>query len=110
MVDESFVHSPFTIRHSLLRLFVAGQDVVRPFPRRQEIEVPELLFQFHRLVDDALGLVVVANLDEAGQREVLAQRMAFEAIVGQQPPQVRMAREKYPVEIVGFALEPVGSG
>jgi hypothetical protein len=39
---------------------------------------------FDRLVDDALLLVVVANLDEAGEREVLAQRMAFETVIGQQ--------------------------
>ena len=39
---------------------------------RQEIEIAELLLEFDRLVDHALCLVVVANLDETGQREILA--------------------------------------
>src|SRR6185436_11978945 len=44
-----------------------------------------------RLVDDtALGRVVT-HLDVADQREVLAERVADEAVVGEQPPQVGMA-------------------
>ena len=37
-------------------LLVAGQHVVGAFPRREEIEVAELLHQPHRFVDDALLL------------------------------------------------------
>ncbi len=73
----------------LARLLVAGQHIVRALPGRHEIERAEFLLQLDRLVDDALGLVVVANLDEAGQRKILAQRMALEAVVGEQPAQIR---------------------
>ena len=76
----------------------------------KKIEVAEFLRQPHRRIDHALELVVVAHLDKAGQREILAQRMAVEAVIGQQPPHVRMAGEHDAVEIVGFALEPVGAG
>ena len=90
-----------------LRLLVARQHVLRAFPRRQEVEIAEFLRQLHRLVDHPLLLVVVAHLDEAGQREVLAQRMALEAVVGEDAAQVRVAGEQDAVEVVGLALEPV---
>src|SRR3954453_21915305 len=67
----------------LARLLVAGQHVIGALPWRREIERAEFLVQFDRLVDDALGLVVVANLDKAGQREILAQRVALKAVVGE---------------------------
>ena len=81
-----------------------------PSQGRQEIEIAELLLQLDRLVDHALRLVVVTHLDEAGQREILAQRMALEAVVGEDAAQVRMAGEQDAVEIVGLAFEPVGAG
>ena len=68
-----------------LRLLVAGQrHVARALPRREEIEIAEFLGEPDLVVDNALLLVVVAHLDEAGQREILAQRMALEAVVGEQ--------------------------
>ena len=85
-------------------------DVVRAFPGREEIEIAELLLEPHRLVDHALQLVVLAHLDEAGERKILAQRMAFEAVIGEQAPHVGMAGEQHAVEVVGLALEPVGAG
>ena len=92
---------------SILGLLVAGQrHVARALPRREEIEIAEFLGEPHLVVDHALLLVVVAHLDEAGQREILAQRMALEAVVGEQPPHVGMAGEQHAVEIVGLALEP----
>src|SRR5512139_3500990 len=60
------------------------------------------------LVDDAALRGVVAHLDVADQREVLAERVADEAVVREQAPQVRMAAEQDPVEIERLALEPVG--
>ena len=42
---------------------------------------PELLGELQGLLHDALLAVVVAHLGEAGEREVLAQRVAREAIV-----------------------------
>src|SRR5215469_676492 len=83
---------------------------MRPLPRRQEIEIPKLLRELYRVVDDALLLVVPAHLDEAGERKILAERMPLEAVVGEQAAQVRMTGEHHAVKIVDFALEPVGSG
>src|SRR5271156_1067411 len=80
-------------------LLVAGQRIVRTFPRRQEIEIAEFLGELHGIVDDALLLVVPAHFDEAGQREVLAQRVALEAAIGEDPAHVRMAREHHAVEV-----------
>src|SRR5690606_2800980 len=76
---------------------------------REEVEVAELLTQLHRLVGDALQLVVVTNFNETGEREVLAQRIAFETVVGQDAAQVRMAGKQDAVHVVGFALEPFGA-
>ena len=93
----------------LLRLFIAGQHIVGAFPRRQEIEIAEFLPQFDRLVDHALDFIIVADFDETSGREVLAQRVAFKAVVGEDAAKVRMTGEQDAVEIVGFALEPVGA-
>ena len=49
--------------------------------------------QLDRLVDDALLLLVVAHLDIAGEREVLAQRMPLEAVVGEDAAQIGMIGE-----------------
>src|SRR3990170_962845 len=87
---------------SLLCLFVTRQHVFRAFPRRQEIEIAEFLLELDRLVDHALDLVVVTHLDEAGEREILPQRMAVETVVGEQAAQIRMAREEHTVEVVGL--------
>ena len=64
--------------------------------------------QLHRLVDDALLLVVVAQLDIAGQRKILAQRMPLEAVIGEDAAQIGMIGEKDAEEIPGLALEPAG--
>src|SRR6266496_1820955 len=86
-------YSPLAIRHSLFAasLLIARQRIVRAFPRREEIEFAEFLIEADGVVDHPLLLVVVAHLDKAGEREILAQRMPVEAIVGQQPPHVRVA-------------------
>src|SRR5207237_9350733 len=90
------------------RLLVAGQHLLDALPRAQEVEAAEFLGELHRLVDDALLNLVPAHLDEAGQREILAQRMALEAVVGEDAAQVGMVGEPHAVEIVGLALEPAG--
>jgi hypothetical protein len=61
-----------------------------------------------RLVDHALLLGVVAHFDIAGHREVLAERMADETVVGQDAAQVVVAFEHDAVQVERFALEPVG--
>ena len=59
--------------------FVAWKRVLAAFPWAQEVEASEFLRQLDRLVDHPLLLLVIAQLDEAGEREVLAQRMAAES-------------------------------
>src|SRR3981081_2083175 len=101
----------FATRHSLFAtsLLVPRQNrIISAFPWREKIEVAEFLIETDGFVEHPLLLVVVAHLDEAGEREILAQRMAIEAVVGQQPPHVRMAGEDHAIEVVAFALEPVG--
>ena len=83
--------------------------LVMPSHGRQEVEAAEILGQLHRLVDDPLLLLVVAHLDIAGQREILAQRMALEAVIGQDAAQIRMVGEEDAVQVPGLALEPVGA-
>ena len=107
---ERWLHgSPFRSRR-LAGLLVAGNGAVHAFPGAQEIEAAIVLHQLHRLIDHALQLVVVSELDEAGQRKVLAQRMALKAVIGEEAPEIGVAREQDAVEVVGFALEPVGAG
>ena len=62
----------------------------------------------HGLVDDAALHRVVAHLDVADQRKILAERMADEAVVRQQAAQIRVAAEQDAVEIERLALEPIG--
>src|SRR5262245_44885709 len=62
----------------------------------------------HRLVDHAATRRVVAHLDPAREREVLAERVADEAVVGQDAPQVRVAAEQDAEQVEGLALVPVG--
>jgi len=79
-------------------------------PSHGEIEGAEFLRQPNRLVDDTLLLVVVVEFYEAGERKVLTQRMPFETVICQDAPHVGMTGEQHAVEIVGLALEPIGSG
>ena len=104
-----FSGSPVGLLAAPSGLLVARQHVVGAFPRRQEIEGAEFLRQRHLVVDHALLLVVVAHLDEAGERKILAQRMPLETVIGEDAPHVGMAGEQHAVEIVGLALEPVGA-
>src|ERR1700691_6816420 len=89
---------------------VTGQIVIRSFPWRQEIEVAELLRQAHRRIDDTFEFVVVTHLNKSGQRKILAQRIAVEPVVGEQPAHVRMAGEGDAVEVEDLALEPIRAG
>src|SRR5690242_1061258 len=64
----------------------------------------------HRLVHHPLLLLVVAHLHVAGQGEVLAERVADEAVVGEDAAQVRVAVEQDAEHVEGLALEPGGGG
>ena len=81
-----------------------------PFPGLRKSNCAEFLGEPHRLVADALFFVVVAHFDEAGHREILAQRMAVEAVVGEDAAKIRMAVEQDAEQVVDFALVPVGGG
>src|SRR6185312_14659659 len=61
----------------------------------------------HRLVDHPLLHGVVAHLDIADQREVLAERMPHESVVGEDAAQIRMPVEDDAVQVECLALEPV---
>src|SRR5262245_32690093 len=107
---RSSVSAMASLTFSVPRFLVAWQRVPRTFPWREEIEVAEFLRQPDRLVDDALLLIVVAQLDKTGEGKVFAQRMALEPVIGEQPAHVRVPGKEYPIEVVGFAFEPVGTG
>ena len=64
-------------------------------------------FDADRLVNDPPLLRVVTHLDVADQREILAERMTDEAVVGQYAAQIRMALEQNAEQVEGFALVPV---
>ena len=72
----------------IARLFIAGDGVIHAFPRTEEIEAAVFLLKMDRLVDHALQLIIVAKLDEAGEREVLAQRVPLEAVIGEDAPEI----------------------
>src|SRR5574343_1538707 len=61
------------------------------------------------LIDHSCLIGVVTHFNVTGNREVLAERMADEAIVGQYATQVVVSDEGNTVGIECFALEPVGT-
>ena len=61
----------------------------------------------HGLVHHALLLGVVADLDVADQREVLAERMTHETVIGEDAAQIRVTFKHDAVQVECFALEPV---
>jgi hypothetical protein len=60
-----------------------------------------------RLIYHALLLGVVLHFDIPAEREVLAERMADEAVVGEDAAQVRMAAEQDAKQVERLTLEPV---
>ena len=83
----------------------ARSDVVADDARHQRPRLDR-----HRLVDHAPLLRVVAHFDVADQREVLAERVPDETVVGQDAPQIRMAVEQDAEQVEGLAFEPVRRG
>ena len=72
-------------------------------------EVPEGLGHLERLDDDPLLLLVVANLGVARHGEILAQRVAVEAVIGHDAPEIGVTDEEDTEEVVDLALVPVGA-
>eukprot|EP00053_Salpingoeca_punica_P019499 m.197665 g.197665 ORF g.197665 m.197665 type:complete len:331 (+) comp17668_c0_seq2:146-1138(+) len=90
----------------LLGRRAASADLI---PGALEVKVAELLSQLERLCDHALQLIVVAHLRVAPQREVLAERMAFKAVVCEHASQVGVVAEVHAKEVPHLALRPVGA-
>ena len=65
--------------------------------------------KLERLNDDALLLLIVADLCVTCKREVLAQRVALEAIVGHDTAQIGMADKEHTKHVVDLTLVPVGA-
>src|SRR6516225_1430829 len=85
-------YSLFVVYVSRLRfrfLIARQHRVVGALPRREKVEIAELLVETDGLVEHPLLLVVIADFDEAGERKILAERMTVETIVGQEAPHVR---------------------
>src|ERR1700722_1827368 len=80
------------LRPGGLDFFVTRQGRDR-FPWRHEIKTPEILSQADGFVYHRLPFFIVTHLDIAGQREILAHRMTFEPVIGQDPPQVGLTGE-----------------
>ena len=82
-------------------------ELVQSAPDAIVITSDPVLAQLHRLVNDTLCTVIIANFDEASQREILAERMTFEAVIGQDTTKIRVTGEQNAVEIPRLPLEPV---
>src|SRR5688572_27596904 len=61
----------------------------------------------HGLIDDAALRSVVLHFDVPDQREILAERMADEAVIGEEATQIGMPVEQDPVQVKRLALVPV---
>lgn len=86
---------------------MAGADLL---PRaRAALEVPERLGELEGLGNDALPLLIVAELGVASEGEVLAEGVALEAVVGHDAAEVRVVDEEDAEEVVDLALVPVGA-
>src|SRR5665213_780194 len=97
-----------TLYSYLLRLFIAGENVFGPFPRREVIKLAHFLDEFHGFINHALFLIIITHFNIACDREIFAQRVAAEAVVSQNAAQVWMAGEYHAVKIIDFAFKPIG--
>ena len=93
-----------------LRYFCVFSAGVVPVVVADDLRHQRARLDRHRLVHHALFFGVVAHFDVADQREILAERMADETVVGEDAAQVRMAGEQDAEQVERFALEPVGAG
>jgi hypothetical protein len=67
-------------------------------------------FDLHGPVDHPLELLVVVHFHVAYEREILAEWMPDEAIIGEDAAQIRMSAEQNSKQIESFALEPFRAG
>lgn len=71
------------------------------------LKVSESLGQLERLDNDALLLLIIANLGVTSQREILAERVAVETVVGHDATKIGVADEEDTEQVVDLALVPV---
>lgn len=78
------------------------------FPRAAaSLEVAIRLCELKRLSHNALLLLIVADLGVASHREILAKRVALEAIVGHDTAEIWVAGEEDAKQVVDLALVPI---
>ncbi len=73
------------------------------------LKVTEGLRKLQRLRDNALLFLIISNLGVASEREILAKRVAFETVVGHDSAEIGVAGKVDAVQVVDFALVPVGA-
>ena len=79
---------------------------MRPFPRAHKVKLAQILRQFHRRIDDTLLVFRIMQFLIAGQREILAERMPLKTIIGEDTPQIRVARKDHAEHVVNLTLQP----
>ena len=77
--------------------------------RATALKVAEGLSQLKRLDHNTLLFLVVTNLGVTSEREVLAERVAVETVVGHDAAQIRVSNEEDTEQIVDLTLVPVGT-
>src|SRR3990170_2393724 len=89
---------PWLLPRGEIAEFVFPDDARDDFPR----------LDGDRLIHDAPLVGVVAHFDVSHDREILAERMTDEAVVGEDAPQVRVPGENDAEQVERLAFEPVG--
>jgi hypothetical protein len=77
--------------------------------RATTFKVTEGLSQLERLNNNTLLLLVVTNLGVTSKREVLAERVAVETVVGHDATKIGVPNEENTEQVVDFTLVPVGT-
>ena len=77
--------------------------------RATTFKVTEGLSQLEGLNNNTLLLLVVTDLGVTSKREVLAERVAVETVVGHDAAQIRVSNEEDTEQIVDLTLVPVGT-
>lgn len=76
-------------------------------PRGESFKVAEGLRELKRFVDNALSLFIISDFSIARQGEILAKRVALEAIICEYTPEVWMSLEENSVKVPSLALIPI---
>jgi len=77
--------------------------------RATTFKVTEGLSQLKRLDNNTLLLLVVTDLGVTSEREVLAERVAIETVVGHDAAEIGVSNKEDTEQVVDFTLVPVGT-